>query len=81
MIKMIQNKTDVEDNQWMIYFASTMKNVYEKEIEEAIEKVKRKALIKGYGPKRKKRGYWTPVGFVWFNRKRNWRNYKKRASV
>ena len=41
MIEMIQDKTGVEDNRWIVYYASMMRNVYEKEIEEAIEKVKR----------------------------------------
>ena len=81
MIEMIQNKTDVESNGRMVYYASMMRNIYEKEIKEAIEKVKRKAPIKGCRLRRRKRGYWTPAGFVWFNRKRNWRNYKKRASI
>ena len=81
MIEMIHDKTDLENNRWMVYYASMMRNVYEKEIEEAIEKVKRKAPIKGYEQKRRKRGYWTPTGFAWFSRKWNWRNYKKQASI
>jgi hypothetical protein len=81
MIEMIQNNNNIKDNRWMVYYASMMQNVYEKEIKDAIENVKRKAPVKGYGLRRRKRGYWTPAGFVWFSRKRNWRNYKKRASV
>ena len=72
---MVQDVIEVENNKWPDYYALMVQQAYKKEIEQAIGKVKGNIPeIKSEGPlKRKKRGYWTPVGFYWFRRKRKWR--------
>ena len=64
------------------HYVSTVQRANAKEINEAIEQVKGGSVkqFKKFKKKRRKRGYWTPVGFYWFNRRKKWRNFKKRTS-
>jgi len=81
MTTMVQDVFKMKDDKWTDYYALMVQQAYKKEIEEAIGKVRGnipQRHHKGYRRKQK-RGYWTPVGFYWFRRKRKWRNYKRRA--
>ena len=70
---MNQHKADVETDKWASYYALIVQEAYKKEIERAIEQVKSGAVSNSC-QKRRKRGYWTPVGFYWFRRKKKWRD-------
>jgi len=74
VIKMVQDVFKMIDDKWPDYYVLMVQQAYKKEIEQAVEKVKGSTPeTKSEGPlKRRKRGYWTPVGFYWFRRKRKW---------
>ena len=76
--KMKQQNAEADNDEWAVYYALMMQRNCEREIKEAIEKVKR-GVVSNNCQKRRKRGYWTPTGFAWFKRKRRWRNYKGHA--
>lgn len=72
MIKMVRDVFKMKDDKWTDYYALMVQQGYEKEIEEAINKVKGNMpdeKIESH-PRKRKRGYWTPAGFMWFKRKK-----------
>ena len=72
-------KADTESDRWAAHYALMIQRANEQEIKEAIEKVKNRDISKD-SRKKRKRGYWTPVGFYWFNQKKKWQNSKRHAS-
>lgn len=68
---MEQEQIKAEDYRWAGYYVLTMQRYYKKEIKEAIDQLKRGISDTNIQKqqKRRKRGYWTPVGFAWFKKK------------
>ena len=76
VIKMIAERSETMDVSRGLVFSLLMQEVWKKEIEEAIAKVKGDLPErKRQRHRRRKRGYWTPSGFAWFSRKQKWRYY------
>jgi len=76
---MIKEQSELNDVGRGFEFALTMQQCWAKEIDQAVKAVKRGLpYSKRWRYRRKrKRGYWTPAGFVWFRKRRKWSNYKR----
>jgi hypothetical protein len=74
MIKMFQGAKEAENNKWAIYHALKMQELWKREIDEAIKRVKGDIPKRDYKEhrRRRKRGYWTPSGFAWFKQRGKW---------
>jgi hypothetical protein len=79
---MNQQKSESSPDRWTTYYVLMMQRAAEREIEEAIRKVKSDVPTRkrAWPRRRRKRGYWTPVGFAWFKRKGRWHNNKGQNS-
>jgi hypothetical protein len=62
MMKMVQDKKEVENNKWAIYHALKMQELWKKEIDEAVEKVKGDIPKNKHERRRKNEGVGRLVG-------------------